>query len=1431
MTLKQQTSGNGNIMESFMNVRNFGFRKLIMASLSSVALLACSQLKAETLLESDFTTPMTKSALQLKESEIANGILTVGNGSKCKAAATFAIKGSASFSVFYSMRIAEVAQSFREGVLLIGADGRKCEILRRAPYGGDGDTTIFAAQGSRVIAKQNFPQQYAFPRGEGIAMTQCELRFSKGFVEMKVNGRSMGSVALEFFPVEKLCFYANDAKVQIDDLKVTTIDEEKRLGDCEKPVFKADFDNGVAAVDENGAKIEPTSETPPTTKPGVKGSALDASKEAKFKSLTYNVGEILGSEGAIMFWTNPGTSARESVNLLDANGKIRLTCCAMNYGFAAKLVRPDDTKYDFVLRGSKYAMYPGTWNHYAVTWDATGAVRIFRNGLPYIPNYDAGEQNVGCSSGFDLSDIRKIQILEGADALIDNLSVFRRKVSPAEVYAEFRKDSPLDVMIDDAMVQPKENAAFDVEFAPGGTYTRPAHKGPLCGDVKGELTLELYERESRKLIKTMSTPLQVKESPVSVKFPTGKLAIGEYFVVWNLKFPDGRTMRRGIYTECRELPSNALVASNEDVKPGKLIFEKKFTDPNDPVLLKEGPLSARKDGGIEIGANKGDRVATVIQGLKDFIQKPVLVEIEWPDDAVRMMGLYIYWESKGAAFRDRLQGGIQAGKEYPNTGKHVLTRYIVWPQTPTCLFEARTMAKNFTGAINAVRIYEIEGGVLPKLAIDTPKKMDFRKVGVFDEDQTLRVILASKNALDMMQRLCDYMDYTGQTTYHTSLVRYYFSNFPFPENRATLQENAPGALAYIIDALGARGKEVYYAKALEVKQPALIALDKSRNEIPTYDGRVGTPNVANPVARKMAARYLLDFKNEMSKPNFTGISVWATTGWGSIEAGYDSYTVNKFSEDTGIKIPATGQFEFLTSEQVLPRWSEWRAKQVFEMVKELRAVMDSIKPSLKLYVMHRGDFDWFTDLEKMVPKLPNTYSCDVRHPTYYRSTFHWGSPETQSDEKSYDFKGTQEIFKNRSSSMVSLFYTYYETFTKSLSKDYGCYFQNADVKPWGRNFLKELAFNVAASDIHEIAMGGQPFGSWGREAETREFAKAFSALPARDFTSVNNPNNSIVTRYLNTENGTYFYLVSLVQSDSQAKLKFGGKTPEYVDLSTGAKSSASSITLKPFELRSFLVPKEKVKISSVAYTFPKELRDLYVQHMAKLDEAQKMLGDKGVDTSAEKACLVKIHDAFNAENYAETHRLSFSRIMNQLLEKLVNIELVVKRDEMIRRGQIALNCGSGDFYVAADGRLFFPDQKFEDGSAYGYFGKNMSTTREINGLKDTVTPELFRTEAYDVDGYKFRLPNGKYTLKLYMKTAWRDNFKEGNVFTIYAQGKPLHSNLDLFKECKGDYLQPVVLETKDVEVSNGELILKFETPKEVPSDRRLCNGIEITPEK
>lgn len=1398
----------------------------------------------KTIFDCDFTKSLPKGKPTLVRASITDGMLRVGKTTgKFWASATFPVAIDSPFIITFNMRVTGVSQpDNRLGFTLKGPDEQNYQFC--SPDGGN-SYVVLVTKKRKIREKKTFAAKTKIEKGASEHFVLVEARVENNFIEMKVNGKFLGVIPLNFLPVKEIEFFSMNAKIQIDNIKIVELGKVNE-NYCDAPVFRADFNDSVNAVDENGKPIVPTSKSAPALLHGMNGNALASFRGKKFKTLTYDIGPILGDAGAIMFWSSPQERFLKTIRLLDKDGKERLDCMAQGFGYAMKLVRPDGSEYSFFTRGSKYQTHRGSWNHYAMTWDRTGAIRVFRNGLPYVPSY-AWESNVGFSSGMNLSDVRKLQILESCGSLIDNLKLFRKKVTVDEVYHEFRKNSPLDIVIANAVVEPEKEAAFTLELAPGGTYTQAIHSGKLITNVKGELKLTLRPLKHKiQTLKTLTRSFEVKDKPIKIEFPVGELPESKYLVMCEIKFSDGRLMSRGIFTECLALPDKAPTATTKDIELGKLVFSKKFTSADDKSILCEGNLHVVDGEYLEPGDNNGDRFSIVVPNLEDYIQKPMILEITWPDNKQRMMGLYVYHECKGQAFRDRLEGGVQAGREIPNSGKMVKTRYLIYPQSPTFLFEARTLGNGFPAAVAELKLYEIKGGRLPKLKINYPKGMPHRRIGVIDEDQTLRVTLATKedDLKSLTERILNYMDYTGQDSFHTQMLRYWFGCFPYPGHIGRFTP-LPGTMGYLIDAMGKRGKEftgiinlgtipeVYYASCLDrdLSQTGMISLDKDSFSLAGNKISNGKPNIACPAVREAYVRYIADLADYLRRPAVKAVSLWKTMGWESLEDGYDNYTVNKFSEETGIQVPDLGRYKFLTSEKILPKWSEWRAKQVFELVKMLRKALDKIKPELLIYVMKRGDHDWNSYLDPMLKKLPRTYACDFRRPTHYRWDFHWNRPEKDWEEKLYDYPANQALRQWKSNQFVASWYAYYETYVKPLlHKKYGCYFQSADVKPHGRHFLKELAFNVAATDALEIGFGGQPFGSWGRDEETREFARAFAALPHQSFNTVPGSSANVTARYLNTDNGAYLYLVSGVWTDSKAIFKWP-ENMAYTDLSTNEKLTGGTIELKPYELRSFLLPAKKVKIDSFCTEFPERLKKFYLRRVAKLETAVEIFEKRGVSVSDEKTRIRQIKEALKARNYAETHRLAWSTLMNQMLKNLKVIDLVAEQNKMIERNHFALNCGDSDFYRTLDGRLFFPDREYSDSSRYGNYGSHSCATRKTGKLKDKKEPGLFKSEAYNADGYKFKLPNGKYLVRLYMKVAWINDFKPGKVvFSVYANSKPLFIDLDLYKTQNGDYNQPVIKDFH-VLVNNGMLTLTIKAAKGLGKNIQLCNAIEVIPEK
>jgi len=108
------------------------------------------------------------------------------------------------------------------------------------------------------------------------------------------------------------------------------------------------------------------------------------------------------------------------------------------------------------------------------------------------------------------------------------------------------------------------------------------------------------------------------------------------------------------------------------------------------------------------------------------------------------------------------------------------------------------------------------------------------------------------------------------------------------------------------------------------------------------------------VVREIAQKY-------GSSPAFRGIAlnVWhATICWfGTPEIGYDDYTVNLFSLETGIEIPVDAKavdrfskrYDFLMKNH-RQRWLDWRCAKIAELFRAMRDAMVKVQPDLQLTV-------------------------------------------------------------------------------------------------------------------------------------------------------------------------------------------------------------------------------------------------------------------------------------------------------------------------------------------------------------------------------------------------------------------------------------------------------------------------------------------------
>jgi hypothetical protein len=438
---------------------------------------------------------------------------------------------------------------------------------------------------------------------------------------------------------------------------------------------------------------------------------------------------------------------------------------------------------------------------------------------------------------------------------------------------------------------------------------------------------------------------------------------------------------------------------------------------------------------------------------------------------------------------------------------------------------------------------------------------------------------------------------------------------------------------------------------------------------PVQPNQYTRPNHANPDVRAMIAAHVKETARRFAAvPGFDGINM--TTHqvgfFNSLDDGYDDYTVSLFSKEAGIAVSAKRGAErraFLTEEPQRTPWLKWRARQSAELFRLIRAELDKIRPAPKLFLNVSA-----TPSPELAAQFEGIRSIrgislvPLRMCTEHRHRLHWGTPADGCNDRLYNPAETQ-MFMSGKAGYFDSYPSYFESFNGSLKNDvYASYFQNADVKPYGRYFLKELAYAVSAMDAQRVLIGAQPLGTWGRDVEAREFAKAYCALPALPFKSAPGPQDPVAVRYLNTRKGSYVYAVSMLWNACESALTLSSKAP-LKDLSSGELIANGRLTLKPFELRSFFTTDSDVTVTAVTTVTPRSVSEFYQEQLERTQTALARLKTGAIACAEADAALAGMRELLKSEQFAELHRLLFSLPVSEALDKaknFANMERIMK---------------------------------------------------------------------------------------------------------------------------------------------------------------------------
>ena len=632
----------------------------------------------------------------------------------------------------------------------------------------------------------------------------------------------------------------------------------------------------------------------------------------------------------------------------------------------------------------------------------------------------------------------------------------------------------------------------------------------------------------------------------------------------------------------------------------------------------------------ETGSLSGNRYGTVIPFAAADMGKPCALDIFWPDDKPRAMAFAMHPETDprhNIYSRDRLQCGLFAGEAYRNTGKMQRVRYLFYPFTTNYLFEARTLIDGRPAAVALVRLHEI-AGEWPVLKVTRPVGYRPRRFGYQDEDQTFfHNLNADFNGFNCEKNTSEtlrYLAYTGQNVFHYPLARYAATlgamenslggggNGLWPgrtgEMGAVVRDFTSAGVDWIGEVYMGRIGEARFASLIDSRhvQDGWFSLDRNGDGVGrTYGGLVG--NIACEAYTETFLDTFMPYIGQLAKCGMRGVRHWFGGNVGSIESGawnglgwgYDDWTVARFAEETGVVLPSgclfgrgrfSERFRFLAEgdASVRGKWLKWRAGRVTAFVRRYRERLDAVAPGMPftlvlkrpetplhspsapldaLYAENGVDLDAIGGIGGVSIGLDR--SAAARLFSLYRR---WKAADEAENYNPDDMLAAKiRTLGGGAVSMVCEHNPYFETFRNSLCPErFNTYFQSFDVKPSGRNFLKTFAYDVGVMDALSVTVGDQPLGTLGAEAEAREFAKAFGALPAVPFEDVPGfaARDGVVARRFAAKDGSvYWYLVNMTDAGRTVRAPFSGIVH---DLSDGRTGAFARIDLKPYQLRSFL---------------------------------------------------------------------------------------------------------------------------------------------------------------------------------------------------------------------------------------------------------------------
>lgn len=157
---------------------------------------------------------------------------------------------------------------------------------------------------------------------------------------------------------------------------------------------------------------------------------------------------------------------------------------------------------------------------------------------------------------------------------------------------------------------------------------------------------------------------------------------------------------------------------------------------------------------------------------------------------------------------------------------------------------------------------------------------------------------------------------------------------------------------------------------------------------------------------------------------------------------------------------------------------------------------------------------------------------------------------------------------------------------------------------------------------------------------------------------------------------------------------------------------------------------------------------------------------------------------------------------------------------------LRVNCGSTIDTIDNNGNEWLADQRLTGAATWGAVDGKTIPNRNHVKAQGVDAPEVFQSERYAMTAYKFRLPDGAYTVRLHFAETFEKITAKGQrVFSVTLGGKTIEKDLDLFARTGGQQ-KPFSVEVTNVRPVDGVVTVGFIANIQNPA----INGIEIISE-